>query len=247
MSPLDHFRLEEMARMQSLPGSVDSRLWFRQNRCWADSSLSLAPGLQRLPSPVVGTFSWGPTGLALGLVYSRGPLGPPPGLYHARVHHCHASMRSDTADSESQSSSSPLVPPLSNLLSTVPMWELPLDDNDTCLAGILEVSTLLHDHIRSPQFPVHVLRQLFEPQISLGAHYSAPTPLVALPPPLPPALRIQLSSGTIPLHVPLRVFHTRQTPGYPYPYPFETRTPVEGHGFRRVRVRVPLRLPGGYP
>jgi hypothetical protein len=140
----------------------------------------------------------------------------------------------------------PLPCPTYSLLSQ--MWDLPLDEDDTCLASILEVSTLLHDPgIRSPQVPACRAKCPSHKGPSLGAHHSVPALLVALPPQPLPAPRVRLSSGTVPLHEPLRVFHTRQTHGYPYPYPSETRTPVKGHGFRRVRVRVPLMLPGGYP
>jgi hypothetical protein len=53
-------------------------------------------------------------------------------------------MEPDTADNESQSSSSPDEPPSSDLLTPLsPMWDLPLDDDDTRPAGILEVSTHL--------------------------------------------------------------------------------------------------------
>ena len=89
------------------------------------------------------------------------PLSPPPSLPmvpHAlpeattscytldRVVDAHgdADVELDTADNESQSSSSPDEPPPSDLLTPLsPMWYLPLDDDDTRPAGILEVSTLL--------------------------------------------------------------------------------------------------------
>ena len=55
-----------------------------------------------------------------------------------------ADVEQDTSDNESQSSSSPDEPPPSDLLTPLtPMWYLPLDDDDTRPAGILEVSTLL--------------------------------------------------------------------------------------------------------
>lgn len=55
-----------------------------------------------------------------------------------------ADVESDTADNESQSSSSPDQSPPSDLLTPLsPMWDLPLDDDDTRPAGIQEVSTLL--------------------------------------------------------------------------------------------------------
>jgi hypothetical protein len=55
-----------------------------------------------------------------------------------------ADVEPDTGDNESQSSSSPDEPPPSDLLTPLsPMWDLPLDDDDTRPAGILEVSTLL--------------------------------------------------------------------------------------------------------
>ena len=89
------------------------------------------------------------------------PLSPPPSLPmvpHAlpeattscytldRVVDAHddADVEPDTADSESQSSSSPDEPPPSDLLTPLsPMWDLAFDDDDTRPAGILEVSTHL--------------------------------------------------------------------------------------------------------
>ena len=55
-----------------------------------------------------------------------------------------ADVELDAADDDSQSSSSPEEPPPSDLLTPLtPMWYLPLDDDDTRPAGILEVSTHL--------------------------------------------------------------------------------------------------------
>ena len=55
-----------------------------------------------------------------------------------------ADVEPDTADNESQSSSSPDEPSPSDLLTPLsPMWDLPLNDDDTRPAGILEVSTHL--------------------------------------------------------------------------------------------------------
>ena len=61
-----------------------------------------------------------------------------------------ADVEPDTADCDSQSSS-PDEPPSSDLLTPLsPMWDLPLDDDDTRPAGILEVSTLLSRSLVSP-------------------------------------------------------------------------------------------------
>ena len=61
-----------------------------------------------------------------------------------------ADVEPDTVDCESQSSS-PDEPPSSDLLTPLsPMWDLPLDDDDTRPAGILEVSTLLSRSLVSP-------------------------------------------------------------------------------------------------
>jgi hypothetical protein len=68
-----------------------------------------------------------------------------------------ADVEPDSADSESQSSSSPDEPPPSDLLTPLsPMWDLPLDEDDTRPAGSLEVSTLLSRPLVSPlpRFPV---------------------------------------------------------------------------------------------
>ena len=69
-----------------------------------------------------------------------------------------ADVEPDSADSESQSSSSssPDEPPPSDLLTPLsPMWDLPLDEDDTRPAGSLEVSTLLSRPLVSPlpRFP----------------------------------------------------------------------------------------------
>jgi hypothetical protein len=61
-----------------------------------------------------------------------------------------ADVEPDVADSESQSSS-PDEPPPSDLLTPLsPMWDLPLDEDDTRPAGSLEVSTLLSRPLVSP-------------------------------------------------------------------------------------------------
>jgi hypothetical protein len=68
-----------------------------------------------------------------------------------------ADVEPDTADNESQSSSSPDEPSPSDLLTPLsPMWDLPLDDDDTRPAGILEVSTHLSRPLVSspPHLPV---------------------------------------------------------------------------------------------
>jgi hypothetical protein len=67
----------------------------------------------------------------------------------------------DTADNESQSSSSPDEPPSSDLLTPLsPMWDLALDDDDTRPAGILEVSTLLSRSLVSspPRLPAPAVK-----------------------------------------------------------------------------------------
>jgi hypothetical protein len=72
-----------------------------------------------------------------------------------------ADVEPDTADNESQSSSSPDEPPSSDLLTPLsPMWDLPLDDDDTRPAGILEVSTLVSRPLVSspPRLPPPVVQ-----------------------------------------------------------------------------------------
>ena len=65
-----------------------------------------------------------------------------------------ADVEPDTPDNESQSSSSPDEAPPSDLLTPLsPMWDLPLDDDDTRPAGILEVSTLLSRPLVSSPLP----------------------------------------------------------------------------------------------
>ena len=72
-----------------------------------------------------------------------------------------ADVEPDTADSESQSSSSPDEPPPSDLLTPLsPMWNLSLDDDDIRSAGILEVSTHLSRPLVSspPRLPAPVVQ-----------------------------------------------------------------------------------------
>src|SRR5229473_7884515 len=62
-----------------------------------------------------------------------------------------ADVEPDTADNDSQSSSSPDEPTPSDLLTPLsPMWDLPFGDDDTRPAGILEVSTSLSRPLVSP-------------------------------------------------------------------------------------------------
>ncbi|KAF8483935.1 hypothetical protein DFH94DRAFT_851775 [Russula ochroleuca] len=65
-----------------------------------------------------------------------------------------ADAEPDVADSESQSSSYPDEPPMSDLLSPLsplsPMWDLSLNDDDTRPASIEEVPTLLSRPLVSP-------------------------------------------------------------------------------------------------
>jgi len=68
-----------------------------------------------------------------------------------------ADVEPDTANSESQLLSSPDECPPSDLLTPLsPIWNLSLDNNDICSAGILEVSTHLSQPLVSlpPCLPV---------------------------------------------------------------------------------------------
>jgi hypothetical protein len=88
-----------------------------------------------------------------------------------------ADVELDTADSGSQSSSSPDEPPPSDLLTPLtPMWYLPLDDDDTRPSGILEVSTLLSRPLVSspPRLPAPAVQATDGDRMTLpcGPNYS---------------------------------------------------------------------------
>jgi hypothetical protein len=88
-----------------------------------------------------------------------------------------ADVELDTTDNESQSSSSPDEPLPSDLLTPLtPMWYLPLDDDDTRPAGILEVSTLLSRPLVSspPRLPAPAVQAMEDDRMTLpcGSNHS---------------------------------------------------------------------------
>ena len=114
-----------------------------------------------------------------------------------------ADVEPDTADSKSRLLSSPDEPPPLNLLTLLsPMWNLSLDDDDICSAGILEVSIHLSQPLvsSSPRLPAPAVQATDGDRMTLPCGWSQLggwNPIwhldIVVTPPIPIPIHIQSS------------------------------------------------------